>query len=417
MNKFKVMLIVLAMIFALSGCSSQNGPQDVATSAPAAETVVVSEDAGDTFVMASYLQLTGADSVSGNVARDTIDLAIEYINASGGMNGATVSITHYDTTGSTEEAVKIVQKILTQDIDCVMGSVNSGDVAACIPYLNDAKIYNFGLGTSASWMADPAMIYTFRASCNNARCIPQDITMIESLGYKNIAVMNSTDDNASISADTFVKICEERGLTITTRQECDQTDTDFSGQITKLIASNPDIIFMSLQGNTFGPFTKQLRNMNYNGMICATQSLSEDVQQVAGMSPNTDYVFVAYPYVTYAELSDVTIPIMQDFCKKFYDKYGKMPQHETAFRAWDTMMVLWEASKIAGKNDDDSLREATNKVVLNGLGGTLDYTKGDREGYSEFNGFILLNNQNQLFSDWRDNGGYDKYLEVTGREK
>ena len=81
-------------------------------------------------------------------------------------------------------------------------------------------------------------------------------------------------------------------------------------------------------------------------------------------------------------------------------------------------MVMWEASKIAGKNDSDSLKDATNKISgLQGLGGILDYTKGNREGYNTFNSFILVDGKNILWKDWIANGGYDAYKEATGNAK
>ena len=80
-------------------------------------------------------------------------------------------------------------------------------------------------------------------------------------------------------------------------------------------------------------------------------------------------------------------------------------------------MVLWEASKIAGSNDDEALREATHQVKIEGLGGQIDFTNGDREAYSDFNGFIKLNNQDLVFDDWLADGGYENYLETTGRDR
>ena len=261
------------------------------------------------------------------------------------------------------------------------------------------------------------MIYTFRASCNNNRTVPQDVSMIKELGYETVAVMNSTDDSAKTTADTFEALCAEEGLTITTREQCDQDDSDFSGQIARLLDTNPDVIFMSLQGNTFGPFVRQLRNSGYTGMICSSQTLSSDQLEVAGMSPNTDYIFVAYPYVTYPDVESCTIDNVKEFCQNYLDEFGEMPQHESAYRGWDTMMVLQEAARIAGANDDDSLREATHQVKIEGLGGQIDYTNGDREAYSSFNGFIKFENQDLLFNDWLASGGYEAYLEATGREK
>ena len=414
MKKILAFVCTVALLFAMAACG--NSPADNQSTNNSGNDADAASS-GETFKIGTYLQLTGANSIAGNAAKNGIDLAVAAINANGGLNGAIVEVEHYDTQGSTEEAVKIVQRLLTSDIDCVLGSVNSNEVAACLPYLNEAKIYNFGMGTGASWMEDDSMIYTFRASCNNNRTVPQDVAMIQQLGYETIAVINSTDDSAKTTADTFITLCEEENLTITTREQCDQEDSDFSGQITSLLSTDPDVIFMSLQGNTFGPFVKQLRNSGYTGMICSSQTLGSDQLAVAGMSPNTNYIFVAYPYVTYPDVESCTIPNVAEFCQSYLDTFGEMPQHESAYRGWDTMMVVQEAAKIAGSNDDDALREATNQVKIEGLGGQIDFTNGDREAYSSFNGFIKIDDKDLLFDEWLADGGYEAYWEATGREK
>ena len=414
MKKILAFACTVALLFAMAACGNSSADnQSTNNSGNDADAA----SSGETFKIGTYLQLTGANSIAGNAAKNGIDLAVAAINANGGLNGAIVEVAHYDTQGSTEEAVKIVQRLLTSDIDCVLGSVNSNEVSACLPYLNEAKIYNFGMGTGAIWMEADSMISTFRASCNNNRTVPQDVAMIQQLGYETIAVINSTDDSAKTTADTFITLCEEENLTITTREQCDQEDSDFSGQITSLLSTDPDVIFMSLQGNTFGPFVKQLRNSGYTGMNCSSQTLGSDQLAVAGMSPNTNYIFVAYPYVTYPDVESCTIPNVAEFCQSYLDTFGEMPQHESAYRGWDTMMVVQETAKIAGSNDDDALREATNQVKIEGLGGQIDFTNGDREAYSSFNGFIKIDDKDLLFDEWLADGGYEAYLEATGREK
>ena len=372
---------------------------------------------GSTFLIGTYLQLSGSNSIVGNAGKQGIDLAVKYINANGGFNGATVEVKHYDTTGSTEEAVKVVQKMLVNDaVNAVVGSVNSNEVSACIPYLNEAEVYNFGLGTSATWMADTSRIWTFRASANNGRIAPQDADLVLKLGYKTVAIVNGTDDTGSSTADAFQAACEAKGITVTTRQQCDSEDTDFSGQIAQIMATDPDCVFMSLIGTTFGPFVKQLRNMGYTGMIGCKESFSLEYQQVAGQQ-NSNYIFYAYPYVSYKDIADCNIPIMKEFLERFVAEYNAMPAHEAAYRGWDTMMAMWEATKIAGKNDKVSLRDAMVGVKIPGLGGELDYTKGDREGYSTFYSFVLVDGVNHLIDDWLASGGYEAYKAATGRDR
>lgn len=426
MRKTIAILLALLMVLSLAACAPkptttpETAPEAPATApetAPEAPATAEEPAPAGEFRISTYLQLSGGNAETGNNAKNGIDLAVKYINANGGFNGANVVVTHYDTTGSTEEAVKIVQKVIeNKSADAVIGSVNSNEVSACISYLNAAELYNFGLGTSATWMKDTSMVWTFRASANNARIAPLDVDMILSLGYKNVAIISGTDDTGSSTATAFQEACEAKGLTVTTRQECDTADTDFSGQITQILATDPDIIFMSLIGDTFGPFVKQLRNMGYKGMLACKECFSTAYQEIAGRE-NSNYIAYVYPYVPYNNVEECTIPIMKELLQRYFDEYGKVPTHEAAYRGWDTMMAMWEASKIAGANDSLALRDATHKVKIEGLGGTLDYTKGDREGYSAFNSFILVDGSNLVLSDWLASGGYDAYKAATGRDR
>ncbi len=417
----KILVIVLAlMLLCVTACSAPTGSDKSSGGAAAAKTAAgssASAGGGEEFRISTYLQLSGNNAEAGNNAKNGIDLAVKHVNDNGGFNGATVVVTHYDTTGSTEEAVKIVQKVIeNKNADAIIGSVNSNEVSACNSYINEAEIYHFGLGTSATWMEDQSMIWTFRASANNNRIAPLDVDMILDLGFKNCAIISGTDDTGKSTADAFQAAAVEKGLEITTRQECDTADTDFSGQITQILATDPDIIFMSLIGDTFGPFTKQLRNMGYKGMLSAKECFSTAYQEVAGHE-NSNYIAFVYPYVPYNVVEECTIPYMKTMLEKYVAEFGKCPTHESAYRGWDTMMAMWEASKIAGKNDDDSLRQATHKVKIDGLGGTLDYTKGDREGYSAFYSFILVDGKNIVLDDWLKSGGYEAYKAATGRDR
>jgi branched-chain amino acid transport system substrate-binding protein len=434
MKKLLALMLVLSMVLGLAACgtgspsaSSEAAPAESAAEATEEKTEEAAPAAAssdDVFRIGVFVQLTGGIAVAGQNALNGIQLAAKEINEQGGFNGQQVEIKYYDTTGSTEEAVKVVQKMLADDdVDAIIGSVNSNEVSACIKDINAAKVYNFGLGTSPAWMEDQSMIYTFRASSNNGRIAPFSVDVVKDvMGYSTVAIMNGTDDTGASTADAFEAACKEKGVTVTTRQQCDTEDTDFSGQITQIIASDPDTIFMSLIGATFGPFVKQLRNMGYKGTILCKECFSQEYQDVANEgSPadmrNADYIYFAYPYVAYESIDDCDIPNVKEFLQKYYDEYGEMVMHESAYRGWDTMQVMWEASKIAGANDSESLREATHKVQIEGMGGKLDYTDGSREGYSEFKSFMLVGGKNYDLATWMSDGSYDAYKEVTGRDR
>lgn len=121
--------------------------------------------------------------------------------------------------------------------------------------------------------------------------------------------------------------------------------------------------------------------------------------EVAGAENSTEICF-ANPYVTYDSVDDCDIPNMKEYLQLYLDEYGTMVATDSAYRGWDATLVLEEAAKIAGANDSKSLIEATHKVVTEGLGGTLDFTSGDGEGYGTFNCFVLHEGKNILFDTW-----------------
>jgi len=422
MKKVLAIALALVLVLSLAACAgSSSGTASTpaasapgaAASTPAASTTTAS---GDTFKLGAYLGITGPNSAYGIEVRNAVELGIEEINAAGGLNGKQIEFIVYDTQCSTEEAAKVAIKLCEEDkVDAVIGSMNSGEVFAAGKYFAEAGIYHLGLGTAASWMKEDWPC-TFRPAMNNDNAVPIATKLVPALGYKTIAIFNGQEDAALNTADSFQNAFEAMGLTVVDRESYDAGDTDYSGQIHKMLSANPDIILISVIGETGGPIVRQLRQGGYNGIILDKESFMASQIEIAG-AENSNYICFANPYVTYNAVDDCTIEIVKTFLQKYYDKYGVMVATDSAYRGYDAINVLKAAADAAGSNDTEALVAATNALVMPGLGGTIDFTSGSREAYESFNSFILVDGQNVLFSDWQNNGGYDAYLAATGRDR
>ena len=129
---------------------------------------------------------------------------------------------------------------------------------------------------------------------------------------------------------------------------------------------------------------------------------------------NSNYILFANPYVTYAKLEDCTIENMKAFLTKYVELYGALPTTEIAYRAYDSAMVIWEATKISGSNETEAMLAAVPQIKIEGLGGTMDYTNGDGEPYHAVRRFIYLDGLNQDWGAWMESGGYEAYKAETG---
>ncbi|MCI8465231.1 MAG: ABC transporter substrate-binding protein [Lachnospiraceae bacterium] len=431
LKKLTALFLAAAMVFGLAACGGDKEKEaDTQTKAPATEGAKETKGAdaetkseggeaaanGETFKLGAFLQLTGANSVAGNESNNTLDIAIDYINENGGFNGAKIEKVVYDSQGSPEEAVKVVSKLINDDkVDAIMGSVNSSEILAAGQQVNDAGVFMMGLGTANTWMAED-WPYVFRATVNNANLATNTVEMIKEAGYTTVAVSNGQDDASLSTADAFVKLCEEQNVEVVARETYAMSDSDFSAQVAKIIAADPECVYMTNSGEHIGPFVKQLRQGGYKGVLFSKEIMSMRDANIAG-DDNAKYVAASYPYLIYATIDDCDVEPIKEVLKRYEERYGEIPTTEVIYRVWDTMMVMWEATKIAGSNESDALKDAMPQVKVDGLGGPLTYDDGTREGYHTSNNWIYVGGgKNKDFTTWLAED-YDTYKSETGRDK
>ncbi|MGI6777839.1 MAG: ABC transporter substrate-binding protein [Acetivibrionales bacterium] len=131
---------------------------------------------------------------------------------------------------------------------------------------------------------------------------------------------------------------------------------------------------------------------------------------------NSNYILFCNPYVTYTDIEDCDIEQMKNFLELYKNEYGELPRTEIPYRAWDSMMVLWEATKLAGSNKSEDLVKVVPQIKIQGLGGMMDYSNGDGEPYHNVSRFLLLDGKNISWENWMENGGYELYKDETGNE-
>lgn len=412
------LLIVLVLTVGLSACAA---PATQPTATPAEE-IQKPEDAkseeqatvAETFRIGLSSSYTGGTAQEGIEAKNAVLMALEKINAEGGYNGVQgVLANTYDNKGSPEEAVKASQKLIqNEDVDAVIASNSSAEVLASGQFFNDAKIFTIGMGTSATWMKQ-GWEYVIRCSVNYDFVAAEIVKMVKDMGITEIAIMKDQQEAALSFAKTFEELGKEVGINVVASESCEVDDTDLSSQCISLIAAKPQAILISQTSIDCGYFVKQMRQNGYTGLFFDKESFYADLIDIAG-TDNSNYILFANPYVTYNDLSECDIEYMSEFLQDYQKAYGELPRTEIGYRAWDAMMVIWEATKLAGSNETDAMLAVVPQIKIQGLGGTMDYSNGDGEPYHNVSRFLLLDNVNISWENWFKTGGYDSYKSTTG---
>lgn len=382
-------MVLLTACGGSQGASGSAAPADTqATQAPevgkdsaAAADTTAAAASGDVIKIGCPQPLTGTNALVGDTTVKAAQLAVKQINEQGGLLGRQVELVVYDDQASPEEAVKIATKLIEVDkVDVVCGSLISSCVLASGQFFEEAKIPCIGTGLSSTWMKQ-GWEYVFRACPNAGMGMPALAEYMKNLGIDRIAIFQGQDDSSASGAEDMRNACKDAGIEVLTSETYVEGDTDYSGQIAKILNSNPQAVFTSTFSPTQAPFAKQLRQFGYEGLVFNKETLSIDNIKVAGDAGN-GYCFM-FPYVTYNSVDEIQDPMMKEFSQAYFDEYGAMPYHDCAYRAYDSMMVLKKAIEIAGDTDGEAVKNAILTIKdFETLGGIQDFTKGDGEGMS-----------------------------------
>lgn len=418
LKKMMALMMSAAMVLSVAGCQSSGGKEapagkDTAAASSAQSGGGEAAAGGGEYVVGCPQPLTGTNAQPGECALNAAKLAAKQINESGGILGKQVRIVSYDDQGSPEEAVKVATKMVQVDkCEAIVGSCISSCVLSSGPIFNEAKIPTFGTGTSPTWMQQ-GWDCVFRACQNNDFALPIVVNKLKELGVTKVAIFAGQDDAAVAGVKTMTALCKEAGIEITTSESYVEGNTDFSGQVAKMINSGAEVMFISTFGPTQPLIAKQLRQFGFTG-LCFTKDLYQvDALQVAGAASNG--MAFAYPYLTYTDINDCDDPMIKEFLQAYQDEYGTLPVSDCAYRAYDSMLVLKAAVEAAGTTDKEAVVKAVGTLKdVKTLAGMQDFTQGDGEGLHNFNIFVIDGEKYMTFDQWVNTDGYKEIMSASG---
>ena len=198
----------------------------------------------------------------------------------------------------------------------------------------------------------------FRNCVPESKNIPQTVQKTHKLlGYKNVAVLYSNNNEHQVSAyKTFVKALEAEGVNIVATETFADKDTDFSAQLTKIHNVNPDAVVVAGYYQEGGLILKKMREMGMNQPVLGDNGfVSPELLKIAGAAADNVYVSSMWS-------ADRNSQATQDFVKNFKAKYNHDPDNFAAC-AYVSVKLAAKAMEDAGTTTDSKkVREALANV-------------------------------------------------------
>jgi len=340
-----VVLMGAAGLLALSGVSMAGSQAGTA-----AEPVLIGH----------YGSMTGKEATFGQSTDNGIRLAVEEINAAGGLNGRPLQVITYDTKGESGEAGKAVTRLITSDkVVAVLG-----EVASTLSLAGGSVCQEKGVPMITPSSTNPSVTRNRDMVSRVCFIDPFQGFVVakfakENLKATKVAVMYDQAQTYSKGLrDEFKKHFTKMGGTVTSDQAYSSGDQDFSAQLNAIRATNPDAIFVPGYYTEAGNIALQARKLGIKVPLLGGDGWdSEQLAQIGGTAIEGCYYSNHYA-------ADQEGGLVGAFVVKYKAKFGSTPDGLAAL-GYDAANILFDSMKRA--------KSLSGKDLAAAIAGTKDF--------------------------------------------
>jgi len=324
--------------------------------------------------------VTGGAAVASEWEMWGVNLAVEEINASGGLLGRKVETMVLDNKCNPSEAVNVANKLIEAKVVAIEGAHCSSAHLATMKLVADAKIpiiTGIASNPQITELAGPGRNeYAFRIS-------PSDSAMMDALGaylgdkkiYKTVAIVGEDTDFGRGGAAAFKAVAEKAGVTVVSTDFYPQNIPDFTSILTRLQQRRPDAIATFQLGGDSLNFLRQAMQLGvripYTGRV-ELGGLNQPIIEAGGMENSIS----AWTYNT-----TIDAPSNKAFVEAIQAKHKSKPYLQT-WGGYDAIRVLAQAIKDANSTEGPKIKDAIkNMKFTNVMGKDVTFDDHNSAGH------------------------------------
>lgn len=302
--------------------------------------------------------LTGPNAEYGQIWKKAFDIAVEEVNAKGGVKGRKIAIQFEDTQSDPKQSVVVAEKFVNdKKIVAEIGDFASPASMAASPIYERAGLVQYGFTNSHPDFTKGGN-YMFSTAPNQADDAPFLAQYaVKDIGKTKLVLLHLNTDWGKTTADLFEGKAKELGAQILYRDAYLPDEKDFKTIVTKARDANPDALALMSYYTDAALIAQQVRAQGLNVPIIANgATYSPKFIELGGEA--VEGVNTTSPWFV-----GNTRPAVQEFVKKYRDKYGEDPNW-FAGNAYDTVMILTHVIDKVGTD---------RKAIRDGLAALKDY--------------------------------------------
>lgn len=329
---------------------------------------------GDTIKLGMNMELSGAVAAYGNQEKEGIGMAVEEINAAGGIDGKKIELITKDNKSDSTEAVSVTTSLTTKDgVVAIVGPATSGAVKASLPTTTKVKVplvTPSGTDDSITVQNGKVQEYAFRTCFQDSfQGKVLAIYAHETLKTDKAAILG---DNSSDYAKGLTKAFKDAYEgEIVAEENFTKGDKDFQAVLTKIKDKDFNVLYLPGYYEETGLITKQAREMGIDVPILGPDGFSDPKYVEIAGKENVNQVYYASHFSTKVDTSEKA----KTFIEAFKKKYDKEPSSFNAL-SYDAVYMVKQAIEDQGSADSAAITKGLSELKdFEGVTGTMTIDK------------------------------------------
>jgi len=363
--------------------------------------------AGEVILIGGLFAESGPAAFVGTPSRLVAEMAVEEINASGGVLGKKLKLVTYDTESDANLALRNARRLVEQDgVLAIIGPTSTGSGLAMKQYTEDR-----GVPVLMTVGGDPVIAggrfgpckWTFKVPQRTSTAVHKVYAHLQAKGVKRIGLLTATDGFGKDGLDPLPRLAPEYGMTVVASEVLDAKGNDFSAQAFKLAVARPEAVIVWTIGPAGAIASRNFHALPGRKPLVVQSHGQPDPNFLAQAGSAAEGVLMPGTKIMLADALPESDP-QKTVITKFVSEYNrrgldkKFPINTHSGYAYDAMLLLRQGLLEAGTAERAALRAALENLQgVVGTSGVFRTTPEDHNGLGT-DSLVMLTVQDGRFA-------------------
>jgi len=308
--------------------------------------------------------MSGKASQIGIPSRDVAQMVVDDINRGGGINGSMLKLVIADTRSEPGQAAVALKKLIEkQKVAAVCGPTSTGEIMACLPVIEQAKIPVVAcVGGAAAVVPVEERYWVFKSPQKSSSAVARIYLYLKSKGIRKVALLTATDKFGQEGEELLKELAPSQGISVVAHEKFAPEDADMSVQIGKIAGAKPQAMIVWTVGPAGAIASKNAKSLKVPFKVVQCHGQPDVLYlKLAGAAANgtimpSTKLMVADELPNSDPQKKGELAFIEQYKRRGFGEVGTHSGY-----AWDAIQLIARAMRKAG-TDPNKLRDAIEKT-------------------------------------------------------